>query len=118
MRNATTYKPTALRNGSTRARAVKGILFIIIGVALMLRMIPETNFLMPDWIVGPHTLLILLGIYKGFKHQFSNVGWLLLIIAGSLLAFPYCGIADYQTIILYGVPFSLILVGLFFIFNN
>ncbi len=96
----------------------KGSLFLIIGLAILLRQIPETRYLVPDWLFGVHTLLIMLGIYNGIKHSFRNIAWLVLIIIGFLLGLDEFDAMSRGSIILYGLPVGLITLGLFIIFNK
>ncbi len=60
-------------------RVVGGLILIGIGVALLLRNI---GFFMPGWLFSWPMILILVGIYTGFKHKFRNYAWLILIAVG------------------------------------
>lgn len=103
---------------SRAASIAKGALFLIIGVAVLLHQVPETRHLMPDWLFGVHTLLILIGIYKGIKSNFRSISWLVLIIIGMMIGAHHFEVANTGTIVLYGIPLGLIALGLFIIFNK
>lgn len=103
----------------SRATSIaKGALFLIIGLAVLLHQIPETRYLMPDWLFGLHSLVILLGIYKGIKTNFRSISWLVLVIIGAMIGAHHFDIANSHTIFLYGIPLGLIALGLFIIFNK
>ena len=118
MEQIRTYRKNACQTPGRNASIAKGTLFLIIGTAILLRQIPETRHLMPDTIFGVHTLLILIGIYNGIKHNFRNIAWLVLIIIGSLIGLRSFSTFDTTTVILYGVPVGIITLGLFMIFNK
>lgn len=103
---------------SRSASIAKGALFLIIGLAVLLHQIPETRHLMPNWLFGVHTLLILIGIYKGIKSNFRSISWLVLIIIGMMIGAHHFDVANTGTIVLYGIPLGLIALGLFIIFNK
>lgn len=103
---------------SRAATIAKGALFLIIGLAVLLHQIPETRHLMPNWLFGVHSLLILIGIYKGIKSNFNSISWLVLIIIGAMIGAHRFDIANTHTIFLYGIPLGLIALGLFIIFNR
>lgn len=118
MEQSTIIRTKVKEQPSRVAIVAKGSLFLIIGLAVLLRQIPETHYLMPNWLFGVHTLLILLGIYNGIKHSFRNIAWLVLIIIGFLLGLDELSEMSRGNIILYGVPVGLITLGLYIIFNK
>ncbi|HTO17219.1 MAG TPA: hypothetical protein VLZ83_15745 [Edaphocola sp.] len=93
----------------------KGAIFILVGIAFLLRQIPATEHFLPEWLFGIHSLLILIGLYKGIQTGFNGVGWMILIIIGVLVALRNYNIMNLNTIFAYGVPFGLIVIGLFII---
>ena len=103
---------------SRSAAIAKGALFLVIGLAVLLHQIPETRHLMPGWLFGVHSLLILIGIYKGIKSNFRSISWLVLIIIGIMIGAHHFEVANANTIFLYGIPLGLIALGLFIIFNK
>ncbi len=60
-------------------RVIGGLILVCVGAALLLR---NTGFFMPGWLFSWPIILILVGIYTGFKHNFRNNSWLILIGVG------------------------------------
>lgn len=60
-------------------RVIGGLILVCVGAALLLR---NTGFSMPGWLFSWPMILILIGIYTGFKHNFRNNSWLILIGVG------------------------------------
>jgi len=60
-------------------RVIGGLILVCVGAALLLR---NTGFFMPGWLFSWPMILILIGIYTGFKHNFRNNSWLILIGVG------------------------------------
>lgn len=118
MEQSPTYSGKNCEQTSRTATIAKGALFLIIGIAILLRQMPETRHLMPNALFGVHTLLILLGIYNGIKHSFRNIAWLVLIIIGFMMGLRELSTINTGSIILYGVPVGIIAIGLFIIFNK
>src|ERR1700733_6941309 len=56
-----------------------GLFLLVIGGALLL---DQMGFPFPDWLFNWHTLLIVIGIFIGLRHNFRGVGWLILIVIG------------------------------------
>jgi predicted membrane protein len=61
-------------------RMFAGLILICVGAALLLR---NTGFPLPYWLFSWPLILILVGIYSGFKHNFKNNSWIILIAVGS-----------------------------------
>ena len=61
-------------------RVVAGLILVVIGAAFLLR---NTGFILPHWLFSWPVILILVGIYSGFKHNFRNNTWIILIVIGS-----------------------------------
>jgi predicted membrane protein len=57
-----------------------GVIIVGIGVALLLR---NMGLLLPNWLFTWPMILIIIGIYSGFKHNFRHNSWLILIAIGS-----------------------------------
>ena len=74
---------TVEKNKNNRApensRVIGGLILVGIGAALLLR---NMGFFFPNWLFSWPIILILVGIYSGFKHQFRNNSWLILIGVG------------------------------------
>lgn len=58
---------------------IAGLILVAIGAALLLR---NMGFSLPGWLFTWPMILILLGIYSGFKHSFTNNSWMILIAIG------------------------------------
>lgn len=65
--------------GPENSRVIGGVILVGIGAALLLR---NMGFFFPNWLFSWPIILILVGIYSGFKHQFRNNSWLILIGVG------------------------------------
>ncbi|RYY47538.1 MAG: hypothetical protein EOO06_12360 [Chitinophagaceae bacterium] len=89
---------------------ITGVFLVLIGGAILLnKMYPE----FPNWIISWKTLLIVIGLYVGFKHNFRGGGWAVPIIVGSVFLI----IENFPDIPLkrYIWPIAIMLVGLFII---
>lgn len=63
------------RNG----KLIGGILVVLAGLALLLK---KSGVLMPNWLFTWQMLLILIGVYIGFKHSFKNQAWWIMSLIG------------------------------------
>lgn len=61
-------------------RLISGLILVVIGGALLLR---NMGVLLPGWLFTWPMILIVVGIHSGFKHNFKNNGWIVLIGIGS-----------------------------------
>lgn len=96
----------------------KGLLFLVLGTAVLLRKIPSTQFLMPDWLYGIHSLVILIGFYKGVKSNFSTSAWLLIIMLGIVIYLLRVDYIDVNQALIYGLPAFLIVAGTYLILKK
>jgi hypothetical protein len=63
-------------------RVYLGALVVLVGGVLLL---DELNIaVIPDWLYNWPTILILVGLYSGIKHNFSNFGWLVWVFIGGV----------------------------------
>jgi predicted membrane protein len=62
------------------SKIIAGVIIVAVGVALLLRNI---GFLLPQWLFTWPMILILVGIYTGFKHNFKNNSWLIVTGIGA-----------------------------------
>ena len=60
-------------------RVVAGLILVAVGVVFLLR---NMGFALPYWLFSWPVILILVGIYSGFKHNFRNNTWIILIAIG------------------------------------
>jgi len=87
-----------------------GVILVLVGGALLLR---NTGFPLPYWLFSWPMILIAVGIYSGFKSNFTDNGWLIMIaVGGFFLAdkiFTNLSLAPYFW------PVLIIAIGLIFI---
>jgi predicted membrane protein len=62
------------------SKVIAGVIIVAVGIALLLRNI---GFLLPQWLFTWPMILILVGIYTGFKHNFKNNSWLIVTGIGA-----------------------------------
>ena len=89
-----------------------GLFLVGVGAILVL---DQMGFPLPDWLFSWHALLIGLGLFIGFRHNFRGGLWIILILVGA--AFE---LQDYYPRVemhRYILPGILILIGLTFVLN-
>lgn len=74
----TMEKNNNFRN-SEAGRIVGGLILVAAGAFLLLR---NMGVFLPGWLFSWPIILILVGIYSGFKHNFRNNSWLIMIAVG------------------------------------
>ncbi len=62
------------------SRIAGGLILVGVGAFLLLRNI---GFSLPGWLFSWPMILILVGIYSGFKHNFKNNSWIIIIGVGT-----------------------------------
>jgi Domain of unknown function (DUF5668) len=60
-------------------RVIGGLILVAVGAALLLR---NMGFFMPVWLFTWPVILILVGIYIGFKSNFRNNSWFIISLVG------------------------------------
>lgn len=96
-----------------QGKMTAGWILIIIGIALALK---KSGMDFPDWLFSWKTLLIVIGLFVGFKNSFRGIGWLVPILIGSIfLLSDFYPLAPFRTFI---APAVLIILGLFMIFRR
>lgn len=79
-----------------RGKISGGLILIAIGSIFLLR---EIGTPIPHWILSWKMLLIVIGIFVGFKHNFETGGWIIPILIGSIFLiqdfFPGLKISHY-----------------------
>jgi len=76
-------KNDALKNWERehiRGKYIGGFILIIIGTIFLLK---ELGTPIPSWVLSWKMLLIAIGIFSGFKHNFETGGWIIPILIGS-----------------------------------
>lgn len=89
-----------------------GLFILLIGVAAFLRV---NNPEFPRWIFSWQMLIIVIGLFIGFKHNFRGIAWLVLLLVGG--TFLYADLNPDIEIRRYILPVILISVGLVLIFR-
>ena len=104
------FKSTEFGNHKN-GRISAGIILIAVGAIFLLR---NTGFFIPHWLFSWPVLLIVIGIYSGFKHNFKNcTSFILIGIGGFYLLFLNFGFGGEQVF----WPILIIAVGLIYIFK-
>ncbi|MCW3089670.1 MAG: hypothetical protein JWP81_739 [Ferruginibacter sp.] len=60
-------------------RVIGGLILVAVGAALLLR---NMGFFLPGWLFSWPVILIMVGIYIGFKHNFKNNSWIIVTAIG------------------------------------
>lgn len=95
---------------SFNGRALAGLVVVIVGSSLLVK---QLGVPMPHWIISWPMLLIVLGLYTGFKHNFKNMSWLILVSIGGV--FLVSDILDDFSLHRYFWPVFIIGIGLYMI---
>jgi predicted membrane protein len=89
---------------------IGGLILICVGVALTLR---QMDFPFPRWLFSWPMILILIGTYIGFKSNFRNNAWIIMIVIGGFFLIdrfmPDMPLSNYFW------PLAIIVVGVIFI---
>ncbi len=92
-------------------RILSGLVLIGVGLVLMAN---QLGIFQPEWLFTWPVFLIVLGLYVGAKHLFSNPGWIILVGIGVIFlserVFPEIEISRYW-------PVVFILAGLVMVFK-
>ena len=94
-------------------KKVVGIAILAVGLVLLAK---ELGLRFPSWVLSWPMLLIVIGIVNGFKHQFKNSGWLIMILIGSV--FLVERIEPDLSVLQFTWPIILIGLGLWFLFGR
>jgi len=89
-----------------------GVFLLFLGASLFIK---QMDFPFPDWIFSWKTLVIAIGILVGFKSEFRNPAWVVLILVGSIFLSEDLlpGLNWHQ----YAWPLGFIVLGLVAIFR-
>src|SRR5579872_932582 len=103
---------TIIENKSaSNSRIILGAIIVVVGGILLADQL--NVFLIPEWLFNWPTILILIGLYSGAKHNFSNLGWLVWIFIGGVFllddAMPGMNISDFAW------PAGLIILGVYLV---
>jgi predicted membrane protein len=94
-------------------KVMAGVIVLIVGTLLLMR---KLGVLFPNWLLSWPMLLIAIGFYTGFKHQFKNNAWWIVTSIGvfSLLDKFFIDMPMHQ----YFWPVLIIIIGLTMIFGK
>lgn len=95
-----------------RGRILAGLIILGIGVTLFLRKI---GYFIPDWVISWKMLLIVIGLFIGFKHGFVRMGWIFPVLIG--FAFLIGDIFPNLAFQHFILPAVFIAIGLYMIFR-
>lgn len=104
-------EPSTTRNNRSGGM-IAGLIVVAVGVIILAR---EAGVYFPRWIFSWEMILIVLGLFVGFKHNFRNMTWLVLVFIGGAFMiddiFPYTDLSDYI------IPVVIIIIGLAIVFK-
>jgi predicted membrane protein len=99
---------------SSSGKILAGVLLLLVGSVLLLE---RLNFLYaPFWLFTWPVFLIVLGLFIGFRHNFRNPGWFILVTIGSVFLLEMIN-PDFN-FKRYIWPILIILIGLWMIFGR
>lgn len=101
-----------LKNRSENSKLYTGIFILVVGILLFAK---KMNIGLPWWVFSWQMLLIGIGIFNGFKYNFKNPAWFILIIIGSLFLWDEMTVGTNLRPFIF--PIILIAVGISFIFS-
>jgi predicted membrane protein len=97
-------------NSREHGRIIGGLILVGVGCALLLR---NMDFPIPHWLFTWPMILILVGVYSGFKHNFRNSSWIILMGIGTFFLFDrYIFEVSLEP---YFWPIFIIVIGVLFI---
>ncbi|TPE45344.1 LiaF transmembrane domain-containing protein [Pontibacter mangrovi] len=70
------------RRGGTGGKVMAGLLLITVGVVILASKL--NIFFLPGWVFSWQMLLIVLGLFIGFRHNFRKSGWLVMVLIGTV----------------------------------
>lgn len=70
------------RPSNRGGRVAGGLLIVAVGAALLAYQLDM--LLLPRWVFSWKVLLIIIGLFSGFKHSFRNPGWIVPVLIGGI----------------------------------
>ncbi len=101
------------KNDKKKGKVVVGLVLLVVGFALLFK---QFGYYYPDWVISWPMLIIVLGIANGFKHNFRNSGWIIMLLIGGV--FLAEKINPELSVSRYTWPIILIGLGAWFIFGK
>lgn len=93
-------------------KVAAGLLIITIGTLLLAR---KMGVMIPHWVFSWKMLLIAIGLFIGFRHNFRGVGWMIPIFIGSF--FLLNDYMPFYPVLHYLLPLLIIAAGFHLIFR-
>lgn len=103
-------EPSNFGSRHNRGRAIAGLIVVIVGALLLAKQVGAE---MPHWLFTWPMLLIAVGFYIGFRHNFRNPGWMIPTGIGLVFLLEHL-VPDVQ-LRQYIWPIVIIAIGLFMI---
>lgn len=96
-----------------KGKVLAGSLIVVIGALLLL---DNFGLNLPSWLWHWSNILILIGLFIGFKHNFKNSAWFILVLIGSVFTFKeaFGHEISFSRVIF---PALLVIIGLFILFK-
>lgn len=101
------------KKNKNRGKVVLGIALLLVGFALLFK---QFGYYYPSWVISWPMLLIVFGIASGFKHNFRNSGWIIMLLIGGV--FLAEKIDPSLSVTQYTWPIILIGLGIWCIFGK
>ncbi|HEY1046652.1 MAG TPA: DUF5668 domain-containing protein [Bacteroidia bacterium] len=98
---------------SPNGKRFAGLVLIAVGIIFIMK---KSGFYVPEWILAWPMIVIAVGLYIGFKHNFKNPAWWIVTLVGGLF------MADYMipeiTFGKFMWPVAIIALGLLMLFGK
>jgi predicted membrane protein len=75
-------QPTYPNSPKNNGKVFAGLILLVVGSLLLLRQF--SFFFFPGWLFSFPTLLIVIGLYTGYKHNFKNPSWFIMVLIGTI----------------------------------
>ncbi|WP_316803012.1 LiaF transmembrane domain-containing protein [Pedobacter nototheniae] len=100
-------------NSNRSGRAISGVIIIFIGLAFLL---DNIGLHIPHWVFSWHTLLMVIGILVGVRHNFRGTGWLIMVLIGGYFTIDDIVGADFD-FSKYAMGIGFVILGAYLIFR-
>jgi len=100
-------------NKNRSGRALTGLIIILIGLGFLLN---NMGLNIPQWVFSWHTILILIGLFVGFRRNFRGAGWLIMVLIGSYFTLNDISGLNFN-VSKYALGLGLIILGGYLIFR-
>lgn len=104
-------EPSYPNRPRNNGKVFAGLILLAVGSLLLIRQF--TFFFFPDWLFSWPVLLIAIGLFNGFKHDFKKPSWFIMVLIGVVFLsgriMPWFDLRDYIW------PIAIIALGLWLI---